>query len=37
MQDINYQLFTESVWQEISTITKENELKNEILRTVNLF
>ena len=37
MQDVNYQLFTESVWQEISTITKENELKNEILRTVNLF
>ncbi|RRD94753.1 ATP-binding cassette domain-containing protein, partial [Bacillus licheniformis] len=37
MQDVNYQLFTESVWQEISTITKDDELKNEILRTVNLF
>ena len=37
MQDVNYQLFTESVWQEISTITKEDELKNEILRRVDLF
>lgn len=37
MQDVNYQLFTESVWQEISTITKEDELKNEILRMVDLF
>lgn len=37
MQDVNYQLFTESVWQELSTVTKENELKDEILRIVNLF
>ena len=37
MQDVNYQLFTESVWQELSTVTKENELKDEILKAVNLF
>lgn len=36
MQDVNYQLFTESVWQELSTVTKDDELKDEILKTINL-
>ena len=37
MQDVNYQLFTESVWQEIGTVTKQDNLKNEALRKVHLF
>lgn len=37
MQDVNYQLFTESVWQELSTITNDDELKEKFLSTVNLF
>ncbi|MBF1276312.1 MAG: ATP-binding cassette domain-containing protein, partial [Parvimonas micra] len=37
MQDVNYQLFTESVWQELGTVTKQDDLKNEALRKVHLF
>jgi energy-coupling factor transport system ATP-binding protein len=37
MQDVNYQLFTESVWQELSTIANDDELKEKFLSTVNLF
>ena len=37
MQDVNYQLFTESVWQELETVTKQDDLKNEALRKVHLF
>ena len=37
MQDVNYQLFTESVWQELGTVTKQDDLKDEALRKVHLF
>jgi energy-coupling factor transport system ATP-binding protein len=34
---VNYQLFTESVWQELSTVADDDELKEKFLSTVNLF
>lgn len=37
MQDVNYQLFTESVWQELSTVVNDDALKERFLRIVNLF
>ncbi len=36
MQDVNYQLFTETVWDEISIVSDDDELKGKILRTVGL-
>ncbi|WP_425539231.1 ATP-binding cassette domain-containing protein [Microaceticoccus formicicus] len=36
MQDVNYQLFTETVWDEISIVSDDDELKEKILRTVGL-
>lgn len=36
MQDVNYQLFTDSVWQEISIVTEEDEIKERVLEEVGL-
>ena len=37
MQDVNYQLFTESVWDEISLVCEEEKKKEDILLEVGLF
>ncbi len=36
MQDVNYQLFTESVWQEISIVSNDTKLKEEVLAELGL-
>lgn len=36
MQDVNYQIFTESVWQEISIVSKDKRKKEEVLRQLGL-
>lgn len=37
MQDVNYQLFTESVWQEISIVSRDNERKKRVLKELDLY
>lgn len=37
MQDVNYQIFTESVWSEISIVSDDDEKKEQILREFNLY
>lgn len=37
MQDVNYQLFTESVWQEISVVSSNTERKKKILEEIGLY
>ena len=37
MQDVNYQLFTESVWQELSIVSSDDVAKEKILRELNLY
>lgn len=37
MQDVNYQLFTESVWQEISIVSSDDELKKKVLTELDLY
>lgn len=37
MQDVNYQIFTESVWSEISIVSDDDDKKEQILREFNLF
>lgn len=37
MQDVNYQLFTESVWQEISIASSDDELKEKALKELDLY
>lgn len=37
MQDVNYQIFTESVWEELSLATEDNLSKERVLRVLNLF
>ena len=36
MQDVNYQLFTESVWQEISITSDDTDLKETVLQELGL-
>ncbi|MBP2624004.1 ABC transporter ATP-binding protein [Streptococcus oricebi] len=36
MQDVNYQLFTESVWSEISIVSQDDEAKKAALAQLNL-
>ena len=37
MQDVNYQLFTESVWQEISIVSDNEQLKIKTLKELDLY
>lgn len=37
MQDVNYQLFTESVWQEISIVSTDDALKKTVLKELDLY
>lgn len=37
MQDVNYQLFTESVWDEISMVTTNSDKKKKILMDLDLY
>lgn len=37
MQDVNYQLFTESVWQELSIVSSDDVAKEEALQELNLY
>lgn len=37
MQDVNYQIFTESVWQEISIVNCDDELKIKVLKDLKLY
>ncbi len=37
MQDVNYQLFTESVWDEISIVSDDEALKTQTLKDLNLY
>lgn len=37
MQDVNYQLFTESVWQEISIASFNDDLKKRVLEELELY
>lgn len=37
MQDVNYQIFTESVWEELSLATEDDLSKERVLRALNLF
>ncbi|GAA0688735.1 MULTISPECIES: ATP-binding cassette domain-containing protein [Clostridium] len=37
MQDVNYQLFTESVWQEISIASSNDDLKKRVLEELELY
>ena len=37
MQDVNYQLFTESVWDEISIVCDDDSIKESVLRRLGLF
>lgn len=37
MQDVNYQIFTESVWSEISIVSDDEEKKNKVLRELSLY
>ena len=37
MQDVNYQLFTESIWQELSIVSSDDVEKERILRELNLY
>lgn len=37
MQDVNYQLFTDSVWQEISIASNDDSLKKKILKELDLY
>lgn len=37
MQDVNYQLFTESVWQEISIVSSNDALKKSVLEELDLY
>lgn len=37
MQDVNYQLFTDSVWQEISIVSSDNALKTSVLAELDLY
>lgn len=37
MQDVNYQIFTESVWEELSLATEDDLSKERVLRDLNLF
>ena len=32
MQDVNYQIFTESVWKEISIVSDDDKKKEESIR-----
>lgn len=36
MQDVNYQLFTESVWQELSLASNDDDKKTEVLSELGL-
>ena len=37
MQDVNYQLFTESVWQELSIVCVDDERKKRVLEDLDLY
>lgn len=37
MQDVNYQIFTESVWQEISIVSSDDGLKKSVLEELDLY
>lgn len=37
MQDVNYQLFTESVWEELSLVSGDDERKKEVLKEFGLW
>lgn len=36
MQDVNYQLYTESVWEEVSLVSGDSEEKEGVLKCLNL-
>lgn len=36
MQDVNYQLFTDSVWEKISIVTQDEEIKMKVLKSLGL-
>lgn len=37
MQDVNYQIFTESIWSEISIVSDDDEKKEKVLRELKLY
>lgn len=37
MQDVNYQIFTESVWTEISIVSNDDAKKEQVLRELKLY
>lgn len=37
MQDVNYQIFTESVWREISIVSDDDEKKRRVLEDLSLY
>ncbi|MDY5111424.1 ABC transporter ATP-binding protein [Faecalicoccus sp.] len=37
MQDVNYQIFTESVWKEISIVSNDDGKKKRVLENLNLY
>lgn len=37
MQDVNYQIFTESVWSEISIVSDDKDKKEKILKELDLY
>lgn len=37
MQDVNYQIFTDSVWSEISIVSENEEEKIEVLKEFDLY
>ena len=37
MQDVNYQIFTESVWNEISIVSDDDIEKEQVLREFSLY
>lgn len=37
MQDVNYQIFTDSVWSEISIVSDDEDKKNKVLKELGLY
>ena len=37
MQDVNYQIFTESVWKEISIVSDDDKKKRRVLEDLRLY
>lgn len=37
MQDVNYQIYTDTVWNELSIVSENEEEKNKVLKELNLY